>query len=464
MASPRHIGFRRLNSLLRRAREPVFLLNADLRLSFVNRAWEQLTGYTIEAVMDLECRPPGPPHDGDLDGLGGSFCPPPEALAGRPAGVRALVVHPGGERRWCRVEFWPYHDDWGALIGFIGLVRPADAPAHAPDSESQRLRAELAEVRQRLRGRYGFDALVGRGPGHRRLLDQVAAAAATDVPALIVGEPGTGKRTVARTIHQQGARAQSLLMPLDCAALPPDILERELFGGPGVAAGSPLDLPDGVTVLLAEVQELPRDLQGRLATALDGRVRLLATTTADPDQARRDDRLRADLYYALTTLVIRLAPLRERLDELPLLAQSFLEQANRDSERRRAGFAAEGLAALVAYDWPGNLRELARVVAAAHDAAQGDLVELKDIPATIRGHLGAAYTPPPLPPPITPLDDLLAQVERRLIEQALQRAGQNKSRAATLLQISRPRLHRRIKELNIPDEPEPAAEPSNGQS
>ena len=187
----------------------------------------------------------------------------------------------------------------------------------------------------------------------------------------------------------------------------------------------------------------------------EGRARILATTSVDPDQSLSRDRLRHDLYYALTTLVIRLAPLRQRLDELSLLAQHMLDRANqRHDDRRRVGFDRDALAALAAYDWPGNLRELDRVIDSARGRADGDLIHVPDLPAAIRGHLGAAYLPPPLPPSRTPLDATLTQVERRLIEHALKQARQNKSRAAELLDISRPRLYRRIKELNIPDEPE----------
>jgi DNA-binding NtrC family response regulator len=311
------------------------------------------------------------------------------------------------------------------------------------------------EVRDRLLHRHGFDTLIGRGPGHQRLLDQVRAAATTTVPVLVVGEPGTGKRLVARTIHQQGPHPQSLLLAFDCAALPPEDLERDLFGVDGSRADPHLALPDGSTLLLRDVLDLPRDLQGLLVAALGPAVRLLATTAGDPERARLDDRLRPEFYFALTTLVIRLAPLRDRLDELPLLAQHLLERANLRGERRHSGFHPEALDALIAYDWPGNVRELARVIEAAHARAAGDTIELDDLPAAIRGHLGSAYTPPPMPPTIVPLDELLTQVERRLIEQALQRAGQNKSRAAELLDISRPRLYRRIKELNIPDVSEP---------
>jgi DNA-binding NtrC family response regulator len=345
------------------------------------------------------------------------------------------------------------------LLGLLGLVRGADATPHAPDSEAQRLRASLQEVRERLQARVGFDTLIGKGASHRRLLAQVDAAAATTVPILIVGEPGTGKRLVARTIHQRGPRPSAPLVPFDAAALPPEVLERELFESNGVPLPR-FGLPDGATILLGDLLDLPRDLQARLAEAIEhGRVRLIATTRADPDQALHDDRLRPDFYYALTGLVIRLDPLSDRLAELPLLAQHFLERANLRGDRRRAGIDREALAALLAYDWPGNLRELARVLDAAHGQGVGDLVALADLPAAIRGHLASAYNPPAMPPPVTPLDDLLNQLERRLIEQALQRARQNKSRAADLLEISRPRLYRRIRDLGIPDGPEPTDEP-----
>ncbi len=464
MAPPRLFGIRRLNALFGPAREAVFVLDAQCRLVYANRAWEELTGHDAETVAGMECLPPGPNSDGPLSQLGSSFCPTPEALSGQPSGGATLIVHAGGERLWRRLEFWPYHDARNQLIGLLGLVREPDASPHAPDSDSQRIRADLQEVRDRLRHRFGFDTLIGRGPSHQRLLDQIATAASTRVPVLIVGEPGTGRRLVARTIHQRGARPNALLIPLDCAALPPEILEHELFGDireetfPGT---SRLNLPENASVLLLEFLDLPRDLQGRLASVSEPHGRILATSTLDPEQARRQDRLRGDLYFRMTTLVIRLQPLRDRLEELPLLAQHLLERANQRSNRRRAGFTAEAMKTLTAYDWPGNLRELTRVIDAAHERTGGDLIGVTDLPAAIRGHLGASYTPPPLPVPITPLDDLLTQLERRLIEQALQRARQNKSRAAELLDISRPRLYRRIKELNIPEEPEPAEESSD---
>ena len=185
----------------------------------------------------------------------------------------------------------------------------------------------------------------------------------------------------------------------------------------------------------------------------------MAATAIDPARSFAEDRLRPDLYFALTGLVLPLRPLRDRLDELPLLAQHILERTNRRVTRQRGGFAPEALDALLAYDWPGNLRELTRAIEHAHSRGPEDRIGPDDLPADIRGSLASAYTPPTTPTTTTPLDDLLTTLERRIIEQALHRSGQNKSRAAELLDISRPRLYRRIKELNIPDVPDPADQP-----
>jgi DNA-binding NtrC family response regulator len=453
------------NPLWQRAREPIFWLDPALKLAWVNRAWEELTGYPAAAVVGLTCQAHAPTQPGDASDLAASFHPPPESLAGRPAGGPTLIYRADGERLWRRVEFWPFCDERSGLIGLLGTVRAdADAPS-VPNSEDGRLHAELLEIRRRLQERHGLDALIGFGPAHRRLLEQIRLAAGSAVPVLIVGEPGSGKRHVARTIHQHGPNRHRPVIAFDCEALPAEILERELFGAadPWASDGTRrrprLSLGDGSTLLIDEVLSLPRDLQARLVEALDSPVRLIATTAREPEAAVRDERLRPELYYTLTALVVRLLPLRERRDELPALAQHVLERVNQRGVAQRVAFAPEALGVLTAYDWPGNFPELARVVehAHAHARAGAHLIAADDLPATIRGHLGGAYNPPAPPNPIKPLDELLTEVERRVIETALRQSRSNKSRAAEILGISRPRLYRRIKELNLPDD-EPAEE------
>jgi DNA-binding NtrC family response regulator len=470
--------------LWQRAREPIFWLDPALKLAWVNRAWEELTGYAAAAVVGLTCQAHAPTQPGDVSDLAASFHPPPESLAGRPAGGPTLIYRADGERLWRRLEFWPFCDERRELIGLLGTVRTEEVAPSVPDSEDGRLHAELLEIRRRLQERHGLDALIGFGAAHRRLLEQVRLAAGSAAPVLIHGEPGTGKRHVARTIHQHGPNRHRPFLAFDCEALPAEILERELFAAadpeaPDGAGRRPrLSLGDGSTLLIDEVLSLPRDLQARLVEAIDSPVRLIATTAHEPEAAVRDERLRPDLYYALTALVVRLRPLRERRDELPVLAQHFLERANRHgvpqrigegdpiegpdllrrADRRgvpqRGGFAPKALEVLTSYDWPGNLPELARVVEHAHARATDHLIASEDLPASIRGSLGGAYNPPAPPNPIKPLDELLTEVERRVIETALRQSRSNKSRAAEILGISRPRLYRRIKELNLPDEDE----------
>jgi DNA-binding NtrC family response regulator len=186
--------------------------------------------------------------------------------------------------------------------------------------------------------------------------------------------------------------------------------------------------------------------------------RLLALTSVEPEAALQSEQLRPDLYYALTSMVLRLRPLRERRDELLLLAQHFLERANRLGGPQKLGFATTAQTVLLAYDWPGNLGELERVVKFAHAQGERSLITAEDLPASIQGNLGAAYLPGATPTAIKPLDEMLTEIERRLIESALVKSKRNKTRAADLLGISRPRLYRRMKELNLDDEADPDEE------
>ena len=355
----------------------------------------------------------------------------------------------------------------------LGLVREAEAPASATDSQAHELRVQLMRLRDQLHRAFGFESLIGAGPAHRRLLEQVRLAAASTIPVLIVGEPGTGKRMVARTIHHLGANRNRPLVPLDCEALPFDMLEGELFARGRKAdaqtdghdllqsqSQSRLSFADGTSLLLRNILALPRDLQTRLTGSLDGRVRLIGTAAGDPEAALEHEQLHPDFYYAMTALMLRLEPLRKRRAELPLLAQHLLERCNERACARCGGFTPQAALALESYDWPGNLRELARVIEVAFVQSQAEtgpgtaLIGVDHLPASIRGNLGAGYLAPPRNS-IKPLDELLTEIERRLIETALAKARQNKSRAAELLGISRPRLYRRIKELNLPDDSEP---------
>ena len=428
---PRDPARRRLLRLFDRADEPAFALDAEARLTYLNPALEAAAGIIAADALGRRCRP-GAAAEGFP--LGEALAPPPEAADGRPvAGLARL-----GPGHYRRLHLWPRHDPQGRLLGYAGQLGPPGGEPGDLDAPSTRLRAELARALDCRAGRAGADLLAGSGPAHRRLLDQVDAAAATTTPVLILGEPGTGRRTVAAAIH--GRRGP--LVPVDAPALGPAEIDRLLRAEAR---------PDGpVTLLLLDACTLPRDLQATLSNTDAGVFRLLAIDTKEPDQAYHSGLMKLGYYYLLTTAIIRLAPLRDRLDELPLLAQHRLERAEGPGPR---GFRPEALEILGRHDWPGNLRELGRVIDAAHARATGPLIGPDDLPATLGGPRAGAYLPPPMPAAETPLDEALERVERSLIARALAASGGNKSKAAASLRISRPRLHRRITELGMADPP-----------
>ena len=397
---PPRVSGARLDAFVQQAREPVFLLSPDRRFLLVNRAWEELTGHTSEEVTGRECHPHGPTRAGDLDGLGGSFCPPPEALNGQPSGSNTLIIRADGERRWRRIEFWPFHDAQGVLTGLIGLVRPrrrsrarprvrrSSAPGRTPDG-TPRTAPRSSRLRDADRPRRRAPPIPRPG---RRPTSQTA------VPVLIVGEPGTGKLSGRPDDPSARASTERLaLWPSTARRSRPKSSNASCSAPDPDATGRPLlrPSPTGSTLLIGDILDLPRDLQARLASSLDGRVRLIATTDRRP-------RSRAQGRTAPPRPLLRPddpghpAPAAPRAARRAAAPRATPPGADQPPSRRNSepAFTEAALDALAAYDWPANLRELARVIEEAHTRAGDDLIQLDDIPAAIRGHQGGAYNPP----------------------------------------------------------------------
>ena len=261
-------------------------------------------GGADRALVRLRPRPGvSPPRPEDPEratsmAWGAAVPAPFEAMAGSVTAGLEHVDHPlprgsrqPGRQAWSSADL-RFTTPRGLSPPLLGFVRPTNVLPHAPESEGHRLRGELMALRERLHACLGFDSLIGRGAEHRRLLDQVAAASATTVPVLIVGEPGTGKLLVARTIHLRGASSAVADPAVRTASgYRPRSLERQLLQAARTAPVGPgpiQSLPDGATLLIGDVLELPRDLQGSACTSsLDGRIRLIATTIGDPDAAFR---------------------------------------------------------------------------------------------------------------------------------------------------------------------------------
>ena len=328
------------------------------------------------------------------------------------------------------------------------------------------MHAAIARFRQQREACYAFERLIGANPAIVRARAQAALAAASGENVLIVGPSGSGKQHLARTIHQRRCAGRpGQIVPLACALLGADLLRSTL-----VALDTRRTAPgDGpTTLLLNAVDQLPGEVQAdlyRLRTAsdrftkgYDAGGRLLWTTYPDAstmgtaaaplDRLAGEGRFRPDLACLLATLVVELPPLAARLDDLPLLAQFFLEELNARGGKQLAGLTREALDALAAYSWPANLDELAAVVADAHKQAEGPMIAEADLPRRLRLAIDAAAHPVKSDDLVV-LDEFLQSVERELIGRALARAKGNKTHAARLLGLTRPRLYRRLIELGM---------------
>jgi DNA-binding NtrC family response regulator len=435
-------GEPRWQALLRGAADPLFLLDRRRAVLFVNRAWESLTGFSAAQVRGTRCRRLRDPLPASLESLLAALAPPADALRGKAARVRRAVPRVGAPPDWWDISFFPFTGPRGRRA-LLGRIEPVPRQAVAA---GQLLPSKLIALRERAAQQYDLSRLPAESPVQRRLLEQLRLASEVDVPLLLVGEPGSGKQWLARSVHGHGkARARTFAV-VDCSRLPAPALAALLFGTPGLCWRAHVG-----TVYVREPARLPRELQARLceflATPPPGgaparRPRLIVGCSVDPAAEVRSGVLLEELYCALSTLTLTVPSLRERPADLPAFVRGILERLNTDRTQPITDLSSEAWDALRRHAWPGNLRELHKVLAGACAAAKGGRIELGDLPWHLR------HTAPPAVR-LLPLKSLLEQVERRLIELALRLAAGNKSRAADMLAIWRPQLLQRIKKLGI---------------
>lgn len=305
--------------------------------------------------------------------------------------------------------------------------------------------------------------LVGKSRLMHRLAEQILAVAAHSVTVLVKGETGTGKELVARAIHECGAGASAPFVAVNCAAIPKDLIESELFGyRKGAFSGAASDYPglfqaaDGGTLFLDEITEMPPEFQGKLLRALQERairpvgcthelpvtLRVIASTNREPPEAVRAGRLRQDLYYRLEASVLSVPPLRARSEDIPLLVRHFIALARRNSGSTLGAprVDADALVSLMSYRWPGNVRQLSNVIESACLFGRGATLRRTDLPPEITATDSAEYDDPSLFAQVSSLRD----GEELLIRAALAATHGNKARAAAQLQISRKALYAKM--------------------
>jgi two-component system response regulator HydG len=356
----------------------------------------------------------------------------------------------------------------------LGASDYVTKPFHAEDiklllervARQLRLAAENRALRDKVRPRRGVGGLVGNSPEMEKLYRIIGKVASSAHPVLIQGESGTGKELVARAIHFSGPYRDKPFIPVDCGALVPTLVESELFGyvrGAFTGAVRPkeglLAIADGGTVFLDEIGELPVDLQAKLLRALQEKeirpvgsnrsvpinVRILAATNRDLDAAVQHGSFRKDLYFRLNVVNLRIPPLRERKQDIPMLVSYFLERMGRATGVERT-LSDEALKRLLVYDWPGNVRELENCLERACALSSGPALQLADLPSTLQN------------PPLTlslpgPGDGIqpLADLEKQAILTAVHQLHGDKLRAARLLGIGKTTLYRKLKAYGIED-------------
>jgi DNA-binding NtrC family response regulator len=378
------------------------------------------------------------------------LCPPPQVFSGRATAALVTCRRPDdGQVVHRRGQFLPLARGEDESSPVIAVLELADCAADAllSDGESNELLHEqVRQFRQQMAGRFSPDRLIGNHPLIVRARAQIAAAAKSGASALIVGSPGSGKDHAAKAIHYHQTEP-GLLVPLDCALLEPNVLVsslRTLVARRG-------SRPANSTLLLENVGAMPPAVQAELLETLQAdtlQMRLIATSSVPLTQRIAEGLLSPELVYALSTLAIELPTLAERAEDLPLLVQSLIEDLNSKTFRQIGGFTADALDLLAAYPWPGNLDELAALVAEIHEKAQGSEVSARDLPKAIHWGADAAAHPPRVEEAIV-LEEFLGRVEKELIARAMRRAKGNKSKAAKLLGLTRPRLYRRLVQLGL---------------
>ncbi len=358
---------------------------------------------------------------------------------------------------------------------FMYLTKPLDIHElrAAVDKASERVRLlrQNAELRRSLNERFGFEGVVGNSPAMQRVIEQIKHVAPTNVTVLILGESGTGKELVARAIHLNSERKHKPFVPLNISALPESILESELFGHEaGAFTGAvgrrigKFEYANGGTLFLDEVGEMPLETQIKLLRVLEDRkitrlgsneeipvnVRLVAATNADLEELVKQGKFREDLYYRLKVVTIYLPPLRERRADIPLLIDHFRKQIAEEQGRDVPIVSRAARQALVAYDWPGNIRQLKNTIERMIVLDTDGVLDVDDLPDEIvPAGTGGDGSLPTQAGADALIGRPLTEVEKYYIQRALELTNGKREEAASLLGIGERTLYRKIKEYGL---------------
>ena len=331
---------------------------------------------------------------------------------------------------------------------------------------SRQLEDENRQLRRQLDKKFGLENIIGQTPCMEELFDLIQQVAPSRATALIQGESGTGKELVAHAIHGLSPRARGPFIAVHCAALPRELLESELFGHEkGAFTGATdrrrgrFELAEGGTLFLDEISEIDPVIQVKLLRVLEERkfervgsqetltadIRLVAATNRNLAQMVDENRFRPDLYFRLNVVTITLPPLRDRVNDIPLLLRHFLREFSRENQKNLEEITPDAMQALMGYAWPGNVRELRNAVERMVVLARGNKLTVRDLPPAIRGEAAPSAAGMAAARPTS-----IQEANRQMIMAALEAHDGNRAQAAVQLGISRRTLHRKLREFGIP--------------
>ena len=422
----------------------IFTINARSEITTFNRAAQRITGYREEEVLGQKC------SSVFKTNLCDTVCPLRQSIRSREKtrGRRVVIRSKNGHAIPISITTYPLETRTGKLLGGVEVFEDLSS---------------LVALQRKLDDKYRFDDIASKNVEMERIFELLPLVAESDSTVLVTGESGTGKELVAKAIHNHSPRGKRPFVAISCAAMPETLLESELFGyKKGAFTDAKRDKPgrisqaNGGTLFLDEIADLAKPLQVKLLRFLQERcyeplgatstvqadVRVISATNRDLSEMVRQAEFREDLYFRLNVVEIKLPPLRERSEDIPLLAQHFVRRFRTAGRRHIEGIEDDTLALLARYPFPGNIRELENIIERAFVICQRSLIDVRSLPDYVR-----QYRPDGKPG--GGAGALLETTETKLIARTLKKHRGNRTRAAEELGIHRVTLFRKMKKYGL---------------
>jgi len=436
------LSFEWFETILCSLNEGVFCVSEDWRITCFNRAAATITGVPREKALGMRC------HEVFRSNICRESCALRYTMeTGNPLGnLMITITDATGKKKPVSISTALLKDKQGKIVGGVETFRDLSL---------------VEQLRKRLEADYTFNDILSKSPKMQRVFEMIPVIAESDSTVLITGESGTGKNLIARAIHNTSRRSEGPFVTVNCAAVPETLLESELFGyKAGAFTDARRDKPgrlamaQGGTMFLDEVGDIPMSLQAKLLRVLQDRVfqplggveevkadvRIVAATNRNLEMLVEEGRFRTDLFYRVNVISLDLPPLRERLEDVPLLANHFIAQFASLKGKDVSGISPEALSCLMSYDYPGNVRELENIIEHAFVMCPSGVIEVCYLPV---------YLQPDTAPSTEGSLKMVKDYEKELILHVLQKNDWNRAKTAKALGIHKTTLFRKIQKLGI---------------